>query len=461
MWTKYADQGAAGANNSGTWSWVGVVTTAGTNVTVTLARPTGSNIQWGFTTSVIRGSSGIGVRFEGNNGTASGAPGVTQTVSANSLLTCQVNDWNAIDGASRTWRTVNGSPITEASYYRSASTHTIYGGYVADSGAGGSVTMGLTAPATQRWVMSGFEFLGSSTSGANQALAGTVAGTSAASGSIAARVALAGAVAATTALAGAIGVSQGLGGSVPATSAVAGAITSDHPLGGTVAATTATTGAPVANHPLAGSVASTTAVSGSLGTRQSLAGSVTATSDASGTFTLRAPLAGSIAAVTTTSGTPTSRQGITGTVNAVSSAAGTFFEAGAQVYPLAGNVTATTATAGSITARHPLAGSAAGTSTTVGTMTVRVVLTGSSSASSSVTGSPSAGYALSGQVEAVSGTSGAFAQPPTNFTGRILAARITAPTALGVVVVPGAAGDLSAAAVTARLSILKARGVIT
>lgn len=164
-WTKYADQGAAGANNSGTWSWVGVVTTAASNVTVSLARPTGSNIQWGFTVSVIRGSSGIGVRFEGNNGTASGAPGVTQVVSANSLLTCQVNDWNATDGTTRTWRTVNGSPITEASYYRRASTHTVYGGYVADSGSGGSVTMGLTAPATQRWVMSGFEFLGSSGGG--------------------------------------------------------------------------------------------------------------------------------------------------------------------------------------------------------------------------------------------------------------------------------------------------------
>lgn len=220
-WTKYGDVGAAGALNSGAWSWVGVVTTAATNATVTLARPTGSNIQWGFSTSVIRGSTGIGVRFEGTNATASGAPSVTQTCSANSLLTCQVNDWNATDGATRTWRSVNGSPISESSYYRSSSTHAMYGGFVADSGSAGSVTLGLTLPGTQRWVMVGFEFLGTASGGSATGAGAGTAQPASASGSASAQTTGTGSASSSTPTAQGAGVARS--GGAGSSSAQAGA----------------------------------------------------------------------------------------------------------------------------------------------------------------------------------------------------------------------------------------------
>ena len=42
------------------------------------------------------------------------APSVSATCSANSLVLCQINDWNAASGASRVWRTINGSAETDA-----------------------------------------------------------------------------------------------------------------------------------------------------------------------------------------------------------------------------------------------------------------------------------------------------------------------------------------------------------
>lgn len=156
-WTKQAQQpAAANSNVSGLIGWTGVCTTAATGVTISLTRPTSdTTLWWGFSCTQVRGSDGVGVIFTGNNGTGSGAPSVAQTVAADSLVLFNVNDWNAVDGASRAYR----MSATEANYFTDPARHTVYGAYTLDTAAG-TYTAGLTAPSTMRWGLVGVEFLG-------------------------------------------------------------------------------------------------------------------------------------------------------------------------------------------------------------------------------------------------------------------------------------------------------------
>jgi hypothetical protein len=76
-----------------------------------------------------------------------------------------VADWNAVDGAVRTWRTVNGTAPTsgngfERSYVRDAASMTYYCAYYPDAGAAGSKTVGLSAPSTMRYVICAVEIKG-------------------------------------------------------------------------------------------------------------------------------------------------------------------------------------------------------------------------------------------------------------------------------------------------------------
>lgn len=159
-WTLQANQTAGGTNQSGAKLWTGVVTTAATNVTVSLSQPTSASQWWGMSASQWTNHGGVGVVFQGNNGTGSGTPSVAATCSANSAVQCLVNDWNAADGTTRTWLTINGAAETESLYFRDSLHHTVYGGYRTDTGAAGSITQGLSAPTGQRWVLVGVEILG-------------------------------------------------------------------------------------------------------------------------------------------------------------------------------------------------------------------------------------------------------------------------------------------------------------
>lgn len=277
--------------------------------------------------------------------------------------------------------------------------------------------------------------------GTNQPLTGAVAASSSTSATIAARVALAGVVA--------------------AASAVTGGLTANHPASGTNAATTTTAGALAADHLLTGSTAATASTTGTPGAQQSLAGTVAASATTTGTLALRTPLTGTVAAATTTTGTLTSRQTLTGTTAATSTTAGTFFEAGPQNYPLAGTVAATTSTTGAVTARHPLGGTVAAVSSAAGAVARAAALAGAVESIAVTFGDITATLVLSGTVDAVGATAGEFVPPVTQFQGRILSASLAIPTALGSIAVPSATGDLVTHRVSARLSILRARGVIT
>lgn len=156
-WTLQARVPDASSDlQSALWGWTGLCTAAATGVTGQMARPTtDASLWWGFSMTHVRGSDGVGVIWDANNGTGSGAPSAPQTVQDNSLVIFNVNDWNAADGSSRAFR----MGAIESNYFRDAARHTVYGAYVADTVAG-IFTAGLTAPAAQRWGLIGVEFLG-------------------------------------------------------------------------------------------------------------------------------------------------------------------------------------------------------------------------------------------------------------------------------------------------------------
>jgi hypothetical protein len=120
--------------------------------------------QWGFTALRFSGSDGIGASAQGS--AASGAPSLAITTTQdNSALVVIVGDWNAADGASRTWRTVNGITPTsgnggERVYARSVGAYTVYAAYYSDAGAAGSKTVGLSAPSGQKYSIAAIEVKG-------------------------------------------------------------------------------------------------------------------------------------------------------------------------------------------------------------------------------------------------------------------------------------------------------------
>lgn len=143
--------------------WTAVVD-SGKSMTVTIDDPGSTTNLFGGNVLTWRGSDGVGASNKTN--VLSGAPslGLT-TLQDNSAIVLASGDWNAADGTSRTWRSVNGSPATEATYFRDSSHYTTYGGYHPDAGALGAKTVGLSAPAGQKYSIAAVEIKGSAGGG--------------------------------------------------------------------------------------------------------------------------------------------------------------------------------------------------------------------------------------------------------------------------------------------------------
>lgn len=120
---------------------------SGGNVSATLTSDTG--YQRGVTLLTLSGSNGVGASNKAS-ATANGQISLT-TTQDNSAVLVFAADWNAVDGASRTWLTVNSyTPSAGNGYekvYNFSSTHyTVYGALYPDVGAAGAKTFGLSAP---------------------------------------------------------------------------------------------------------------------------------------------------------------------------------------------------------------------------------------------------------------------------------------------------------------------------
>lgn len=144
------------------YCWTGAVTATATGITVSSTHTgSGTNV-WSFGVSVWRNHGGVGTSTKTN--VSSGAPSLAITCSANSAVVCGCDDWTATDGASRTWRTVNGAAMTESTYSTNVGvSYTVYASYTLDVGAAGSQTVGLTAPAAQKYSIVAVEVLGTGT----------------------------------------------------------------------------------------------------------------------------------------------------------------------------------------------------------------------------------------------------------------------------------------------------------
>ncbi|MEK7152783.1 MAG: hypothetical protein AAB834_02455, partial [Patescibacteria group bacterium] len=149
-------------NYCAAYIWTGTDSAGGTNWTLTCTN-SGSTQRWGFTCLVFRATGGIGASNATN--VSSGAPSLGLTTTGdNSAIAVFNADWQAISTA-RTWRTVNSiTPSVgnglETTYATDSLSYTAYAAYYNDAGATGAKTVGLTAPAGQRYSIVAVEVLG-------------------------------------------------------------------------------------------------------------------------------------------------------------------------------------------------------------------------------------------------------------------------------------------------------------
>lgn len=137
--------------------------TSSASMTVSVTSYNGSGHAFGFVVHHWRNSTGVG-----NVGSGQGTGGPSQavtTASANSGISVFSGDWNAADGTTRTWRTVNSITPTsgnglERVYYRNASTFGVYSAYYDDAGTTASKTTGLSAPTGQKYRIAAIEVKG-------------------------------------------------------------------------------------------------------------------------------------------------------------------------------------------------------------------------------------------------------------------------------------------------------------
>ena len=125
---------------------------------------TGTALSWGFTALRFANHGGVGATAVANSSTGTPSLNITTTEN-NSALVVAVVDNNAIDGASRTWLTVNGITPTagnglELVYFRNAVKYAAYVAYYSDAGVAGVKTVGLSAPAGTKWIVAAVEIKG-------------------------------------------------------------------------------------------------------------------------------------------------------------------------------------------------------------------------------------------------------------------------------------------------------------
>lgn len=159
-------------NNAGyakVYAWTATASAGNTNATISIAR---SEICWAAA-RIYRFTSSDGFAATASTGTTSGTPSLAiTTTQANSAVVSEVADWNAVDATTRTWRTINGTAPTagngyERGYVRDASYGTALTAYWPDAGGAGSVTTGLTAPASGwKWQAVAVEVKGTVTAAA-------------------------------------------------------------------------------------------------------------------------------------------------------------------------------------------------------------------------------------------------------------------------------------------------------
>lgn len=162
-YTYTLQQNSNVASNCNVYGWTAPIS-SGQSYSVSIEDAGDGSHWWGYNPLRFSGSDGVGASSKTN---ASGAPSLSITTSFdNSAIVVAVGDWNAVDGTTRTWRTVNGTAPSagngfEKTYFRDASHYGVYMAYYPDAGTAGAKTVGLTAPSGQKYAIVAVEIRGS------------------------------------------------------------------------------------------------------------------------------------------------------------------------------------------------------------------------------------------------------------------------------------------------------------
>lgn len=161
-WTQKQLLADAGGNVCWLSVWTTTVPFDRSGLTVTF---TYTGNAWAYGANVVTIRDSIGVGASAGLAVATGTPslGLT-TVGDDSLVVVFNGDWNAIDGTGglRTWLTGAGA-LSEVTYFRDAVLYATYAGYHANAGAAGLKTVGLSAPAGQKYTIAAVEVKGPAT----------------------------------------------------------------------------------------------------------------------------------------------------------------------------------------------------------------------------------------------------------------------------------------------------------
>lgn len=150
------------ASNCTAYVWT--ASAAGGSITPTFT-PGGGNGNQVFGANVLEfsGCDGVGAS---NKAQTTGGPSLGLTTTQdNSAIVVASADYLAVDGTTRTWRTVNSVTPTsgnglEVTYFRNAANYTVYGAYYSDAGTAGAKTVGLSAPTGQQYSILAVEIKG-------------------------------------------------------------------------------------------------------------------------------------------------------------------------------------------------------------------------------------------------------------------------------------------------------------
>lgn len=152
----YTQQQKPNTDNDGshTQAYIWTATASSTTSVTITATSNGTNGgEHGIACYVWRNSGGLG-NSAGNEASGTAPSLALTTLGDNSAIVLFNADWNATDGTTRTWRTINSVTPTagngaEKIYQRDAASWAVYSGYWSDAGAAGSKTTGLSAPTGQ------------------------------------------------------------------------------------------------------------------------------------------------------------------------------------------------------------------------------------------------------------------------------------------------------------------------
>lgn len=380
------------------------VTATATGRTISQTRTAGSG-QWSFYASVWRNHGGLGNTGKANT---SGAPSLALTTSANSAVVCGNSDWNASSPTGRTWRTVNGTAMTESSAGGVAgSTYYAYTGYSLDTGTAGTTTVGMTLPSGQKYSIVAAEILGvagvtpsvtTGAAGVGVALAGVPVTVATATGGVGTAVALSSAVSRIAIATASLGVAVALAGAASTVYTTTGALGLNAGLAASAVTVKTTTGSLGAGLALTGSASTVASTAGSLGAAVSLTGVATQTGTyiTTGALNTSLALAGASSTVAATPGGLGAQITLTGAASLVGQyitsgnlpVTVTLASTASPVATSTGTLTATVAlsgvavnvvapvTSGALTASLTLSGVAVPVKQTTGTLTITVGLSG-------------------------------------------------------------------------------------